>query len=141
VPDSTELKEWTEGARFVSELLQSHVQDQPVSAIQRIALRRAAVSRAYYAAYYFAKAWALTQNFREENDLGKHRQLWKWYYRHNGIVDVCGAGQELHELRVNADYKPSELISDMTIDEVLDASADLIDLVRDVSERISGARY
>ena len=91
-------------------------------------MRRAACSRAYYFAFYRARASAKARGFVEDGGSGKHKQLWDWWRPLTGIEDVAGAGRQLHDWRVDVDYFPTPC-SPQNLTDFFELADDLIALI------------
>ena len=69
------------------------------------AMRRAAVSRFYYAAYHCGIAFVYERGFTNLNGKGgPHRQLWRWFSSQD-LGQIASLGHQLRDSRHVADYK------------------------------------
>ena len=76
------------------------------------ALRRTAISRAYYAVYHYAENYAISRLAHNPEGGNKHGSLITCYKRQRGSVDLQEVGALLYALRgsrVDCDYKPDDL--------------------------------
>ena len=72
---------------------------------------RAAISRAYYAAYVTARRYWESMGYRLQDSVGSHVQVSRAYERRNPVSEpdklkahVGNALRQMHEYRVSADY-------------------------------------
>jgi hypothetical protein len=69
------------------------------------AMIRAAISRAYYAAYNYSKVMLVPLNDSLYSLTGgsSHRRLWEYVAVRSGLPGIAAAGKQLHRNRIKSD--------------------------------------
>lgn len=99
----------------------------------REVILRARVSRAYYAAFHLALAYAEASGFAVRDGESTHAALWNWYQRSRGRRNIGMLGKRLHgELRIPADYDLSWTCTEELTDEAVAEGTRLREAVREL---------
>lgn len=99
---TTKTFDWCDYLAFAIDMRDTQIEDE--------SRRRAAISRAYYAAFNVAKQFAESQDVHIDTfGKGGHARVWDAYTQDNPLSDdlkfLTTVGHRLKRLRVRADYE------------------------------------
>lgn len=111
-------------------LLAKWLTDGPVPREMRPAASRAAISRAYYAAYHVAHGFLQTLDCPIDRGGREHRDIRAWLNA-SGVHDLAYAAKvlgDLHEMRILADYgiESPDIEASGTVAQALDQAEEII---------------
>jgi hypothetical protein len=116
-------------------LLAKWLTDGPVPPEMRPAASRAAISRAYYAAYHVAHGFLQALDCPVDRGGREHRDIRAWLDA-SGVHDLAYAAKvlgDLHEMRILADYgiESPDTEASGTVAQALDQAEEIITIVND----------